>query len=152
MLLSVFALLLQAFPAPVYCRQPILVPFGCNPSVTILGTPSASSGSGFWTGLEQVPPMQVAMPFYGVAGPASTPYGCSTLCLAQPFQRALPYIFTYGSGNCSGTARFDLNATGDPALAVPSVTVYCQWWFYDPLFAAPCDQRLSPAFSYTVGP
>jgi Tol biopolymer transport system component len=113
---------------------------GCAPRITAAGTPSASSGSGFSIGAEQVLAGHAGLLFYGVSGPATTILNGGYRCVLGPVRRTPVQLS--GSGGtppCAGTYAFDFNAHvaggGDPAL-VAGRQVWAQYWWRDPGLAA----------------
>ena len=136
---------------------------GCTPSITGVGTPSATAGSGFSVKGSQVRNQKNGLLFYGTTGQASTPYQNGTLCVKSPIKRT----GSQSSGgspapaaDCSGIWSIDMNSfavsAGPPvplaALQVPGTIVYCQWWGRDPGFAAPNNTQLSNGLTYTICP
>ena len=127
------------------------------------GTPSATAGSGFVVTGSNVRNNKSGLLFYGVTGPASTPFQGGTLCVNSPIRRTGA---TNSGGNpspandCSGVYSLDMNAFAHssgppiplPALIVAGTVVDCQWWGRDPGFAAPNNTTLTNGLEYTVCP
>lgn len=130
---------------------------GCVPQINGLGTPSASSGSGYLVLGTSELNRKTGFLLYTRAGRANTPFFGGTLCLASPLHRT-PAQNSGGSSapsDCSGVFSFDFNAwvaSGvDPAL-VAGVTVNVQYYSRDPGFAAPNNIGLTNALEFTLQP
>lgn len=136
---------------------------GCTPEIGFRGEPSVSAASGFEINAHFVRNQKAGVLFYGVNGPANTPFQGGVMCVQGPVRRAI----TIDSGgaaspadNCSGVYRFDMAAFAAgglggsplPALSVSGTTVHCQFWGRDPGFAPPNNTTLSDALSYTTCP
>lgn len=110
---------------------------GCAPSISASGTPGPAAGVPFVVRADPIPSQQAGVFFYGVNGPASTPFQGGTLCVALPVERT-PVQNAGGNlpplGDCSGSFALDfdawISAGGDPTL-VPGATVNGQYWFRD---------------------
>jgi hypothetical protein len=101
--------------------------------------------------------------FYGINGPASTPFQGGTLCVKTPIRRT-PVVNSGGTSlptnDCTGVYSIDMNAfaqgslggSPSPALQVAGTLVNCQWWGRDPGFAAPNNTTLTDGLGYTVCP
>jgi hypothetical protein len=140
----------------VYCT-PKTNSVGCQPSISWLGTPSASAGSGFFLQATSEINRVSGMLLYTTAGRASTPFGGGTLCLAQPLRRT-PLLNSGGTlqgVNCSGVYSMDFAAWiasgADPAL-VAGTTVQAQFYSRDPGFAAPNNIGLTAGLEFTLVP
>jgi len=140
----------------VYCT-PKTNSVGCQPSISWLGTPSASAGSGFFLQATSEINRVSGMLLYTTAGRASTPFGGGTLCLAQPLRRT-PLLNSGGALqglNCSGVYSMDFAAWiasgADPAL-VAGTTVQAQFSSRDPGFAAPNNIGLTAGLEFTLVP
>jgi hypothetical protein len=140
----------------VYCT-PKTNSVGCQPSISWLGTPSTSAGSGFFLQATSEINRVSGMLLYTTAGRASTPFGGGTLCLAQPLRRT-PLLNSGGSLqglNCSGVYSMDFAAWiasgADPAL-VAGTTVQAQFYSRDPGFAAPNNIGLTAGLEFTLVP
>jgi hypothetical protein len=143
----------------IYCTAKVNS-LGCTPSIGAVGTPSATSGSGFSVTCTQVINNKSGLLFYGNTGQAATPFQGGTLCVKTPIKRTP----AQGSGgnpppnDCSGNYSIDMNTfavSGPPAapfLTVVGTVVNCQWWGRDPGFAAPNNTMLSNGVEYVVGP
>jgi hypothetical protein len=134
--------------------------FGCVPSISGSGVPSASSGSGFAIRVSGVEGGRHGLIFYGVdnSGFVPLPWGASAsyLCVKAPLQRT-------GSQNSGGTAlacdgalSLDWNeyvALNPGALGSPFVAgehVFAQGWIRDP--PSPKSTMLSDALEFVACP
>ncbi|MCC6407539.1 MAG: hypothetical protein IT453_10245 [Planctomycetes bacterium] len=136
---------------------------GCTPNLEFTGTSSAAASSGFTVIAEKLRNNKPGLFLYGVAGPAATPFGGGTLCVALPINRTPPQD-SAGSPppnlDCSGTYTLDFNAFAAgalggnplPALLVAGTAVYVQAWGRDPAFAPPNNVSLSNGLRYVVLP
>ncbi|MBL8803908.1 MAG: hypothetical protein JNN27_18030 [Planctomycetes bacterium] len=106
---------------------------GCVPTLSTLGGPSASAGSGFTIYGSQVESAKAGLFFYGTSGPASAPFQGGFLCVQPPSTRT-PIQNSGGAAACSGVFAFDFNAWAasgvDPAL-VSGAAVHGQFWYRD---------------------
>jgi hypothetical protein len=148
-------------PINIYC-QAKTNSLGCVPAINSYGTPSATAGSGFQVIGMNVLNNKPGLLFYGVNGPASTPFQGGTLCVSPPIKRT-PAVSSGGlppPNDCSGVYKLDMNAfavgslggTPLPALTTPGTQVNCQWWGRDPGFPPPNNTTLSDGMQYVVGP
>lgn len=136
---------------------------GCTPDIDFTGTPSASAGSGFVVKGQNVRNNKTGLLFYGMSGPAATPFQGGTLCVKSPIKRT-PGVSSGGTpapaNDCTGVYSIDMNqfAVGggggspDPLLIVVGTQVNCQFWGRDPGFPAPNNTTLTDALQYTVCP
>jgi len=106
---------------------------GCVPTLSTVGGPSASAGSGFTIYGSQVESAKAGLFFYGTAGPASAPFQGGFLCVQPPSTRT-PIQNSGGAAACSGVFAIDFNAWAasgvDPAL-VSGAAVHGQFWYRD---------------------
>ena len=148
-------------PIVTYCTAKVNS-LGCTPRIFPVGTPSATSGSGFKLISVDVLNNKSGLLFYGITGPQAIPFQNGTLCVLPPIRRT-PVVVSGGNpppNDCSGAFEIDMNefavgtlgGTPLPALTVPGTVVNCQWWGRDPGFAAPNNTTLSDAVEYPVGP
>lgn len=142
-----------------YCTAKLNA-LGCLPAMSSSGTPSVSASSGFTISGSNVRNNKSGLLFYGVNGPAASPFQGGFLCVASAIKRT-PGVFSGGSvaGNdCSGVYSIDFNsyrsgALGGvplPALSVPGTIVHSQWWGRDPGFPAPDNTTLSNGLKFTM--
>jgi Tol biopolymer transport system component len=143
-----------------YCTSSI-TSAGCQPSLSALGYSSLTAVAGFSIEATDVPNQRLGLLFYGLAGPASKPFGGATLCVAGPKRRTPPL---QSGGNppaaddCSGSYSLDMNAFaagalgGNPhaALGLVGQQVNAQVWGRDAASAS--GVFLSDALEYVVGP
>ncbi|HTF91144.1 MAG TPA: hypothetical protein VK843_22200 [Planctomycetota bacterium] len=144
----------------VYCTAK-LNSLGCTPSIAGIGTPSASSTSGFEVQGTNVRNQKVGLLLYSLTGRAAVPFQGGFLCLAASIRRSVP-VNSGGSPlpafDCSGVYTIDMNAfahgllggTPSPGLQVPGQQVDCQWWGRDPGLPAPNNSTLTNALEYTL--
>lgn len=143
--------------APVTYCQAKINSLGCQPVISYLGTPSASSPSGFFVQATSVLNRKSGFLLYTTAGRASTPFFGGTLCLASPLHRtpAQNSGGTQAGSDCTGVYSFDFNAWiaggSDPSL-VAGVTVDAQYYSRDPGFVTPDNVGLSNALEFTLQP
>jgi hypothetical protein len=157
----VFALY-EVRPASTYCTaKPNSL--GCVPTISSLGTPSATAGSGFTLAGYSVRNNKSGLLIYGVNGPAASPFQGGTLCVSSPIKRTGGQNSAGSSppvNDCTGSYIIDMNAFAVsagppvplPALRVAGTVVNCQFWGRDPGFPSPNNTTLSDALVYSVGP
>lgn len=140
-------------PGPTtYCTAKVNS-LGCTPSLTHSGTPSTTGSTQFLLSASNVLGLVPGHLFYGLNGPATTPFKGGTLCVAQPIRRA-PLLSSGGVfGSCSGTLQLDFNShctSGvNPALT-PGITVWAQYWSLDAGFPAPNRASLTDAVRFNL--
>src|SRR5207237_5930290 len=130
---------------------------GCTPSLSASGFASATATSGFTLSCTNLDGARRIQLFYGLSGPAATPWGgTSLLCVRAPLQR-MPGLLSGGTpGACDGAVSVDWlayvastpSALGFPLQ--PGTVVHAQCMARDPL--APAGAILSNAVSFVVGP
>jgi Tol biopolymer transport system component len=133
---------------------------GCLASISGVGTPSASSSSGFTLSVNAVEGQKQGLVFYGIdnTGFAAAPWGASTsfLCVKPPTQRTPVQSSGGTAGACDGVLSVDWNAfvAATPgALGAPFAAgqhVFAQGWFRDP--PSPKTTALSNAIEFVVAP
>ncbi len=145
-----------------YCAAK-LNSLGCAPSISAIGTSSATAPSGFIVRSINLQNNKPGLLLYGSTGRSSTPFSGGTLCVNPPLHR-VPCPNSGGTpapvNNCSGILAADVNAFragslgGIPAsfLFVPGTTVDSQFWGRDSGFAAPSNTQLSNALEFLIGP
>jgi hypothetical protein len=147
--------------APVsYCTAK-LNSLGCTPSISGLGTPSASANSGFTVRSINMRNNKPGIMLYSANGRAASPFTGGTLCVGAGIKRA-GGLNTGGTpspvNDCSGVMAIDLNAFragllgGNPApfLSVAGTMVNAQFWARDPGFSAPNNTQLSNGLEFTI--
>jgi len=141
-----------------YCTAGV-TSLGCQPSLAGIGTPSASSSSGFVLSASSVDGQRSGLIFYGISGGHSAPWSTTSssfLCVKSPTQRMGVNASGGNAGVCDGVLAEDWNAfvASHPiALGQPFVggeLVHAQAWFRDP--PAPKSTNLSNARVFVVGP
>lgn len=143
-------------PTPtVYCTAKVNSQF-CVPAIGFSGTPSASSGSGFFVTASQMLNNKNGLLFYSLA-PAGLPFQGSFLCAQPPIKRtAVQNSAGSGGGpDCSGTYSFDFNAyvaTGQDPNLLPTTDVYAQYWARDPADLSGFATSLSDALTFNLCP
>jgi hypothetical protein len=140
-------------PSVAYCtaQQNAL---GCSASMSSLGTPSATHGSGFFIRAAPMRNQKQGLLFYGTTGRDSTPFLGGTMCVQAPLRRT-PVLGTGGSASgddCTGVLSVDFNAyiaTGVNTALVAGVTLNTQFWSRDP--GAPNNTNLTGGLEFTLG-
>jgi hypothetical protein len=133
---------------------------GCVPSISGLGTPSATFASAFTIVANEVEGVRPGLFLYGtdVHGFTPSPWGGSSsfMCLKAPTQRAGLQGSGGTPGNCDGTLSLDWNAfvLAHPGLLgvpfAPGDDVYAQAWFRDP--SSPATTMLSDGLRFRMQP
>ena len=129
---------------------------GCVPAIDFDGHASASSGAPFDVGAMNVLNGKLGLLFYGLQGPASTPFVGGTLCVQPPLRRTPPMSSRgspFPAADCSGTFHFDFNAwiqSGQDTALVPGARVDAQYWYRDP--ASTGGIGLSNALEFEIAP
>jgi hypothetical protein len=131
---------------------------GCVPSISGMGSASASAGSGFTISVAEVEGQKTGLLFYGVNGAKAAPWGAgmSYLCVQAPLRRMSTQDSGGTAGACDGALAEDWNAyvaahpnaLGQPFAAGDSV--WAQAWFRDP--PAPKSTNLSDALVFQLSP
>ena len=127
---------------------------GCTPTISALGSPSASAGAGSFTiQAGQLINQQSGVLFYGSTSLAA-PWKGGFLCVGSPKVRmALAATGGAPSGtDCSGSVSYDMGAhiaaSGDPQL-VCGATIYSQVWSRDPADAF--HTNTTAGLMFTIG-
>jgi hypothetical protein len=134
---------------------------GCTATISGVGTPSATAGSGFNITVNNVEGQKQGILFYGIsnAGFTPTPWGAggtSYLCVKAPTQRTGVQNSGGTIGQCNGTLSLDWNAyiaANPTALGSPFSAgdqVFAQGWFRDP--PAVKTTSLSNGLSFVLCP
>jgi hypothetical protein len=113
---------------------------GCAPSISGVGSASASASSAFVITVSSVEGAKSGHLFYGLNGPHAAPWGQSShfLCVKAPSQRTGTQATGGTDGACDGQLVLDWNqyVAGHPsALGAPfsaGVDVWIQGYFRDP--------------------
>ncbi len=143
-------------PIESYCTAGTSVA-GCVASMSASGQASASAGSGFVVSASGVDGARMGIVYYGVSGPAATPWGQgspSYRCVAAPYQRCGLASSGGTPGACDGVLALDWNAfiAAHPlALGGPfqgGERVWIQAWYRDP--GAPKGTQLSNGLAFSV--
>lgn len=139
-----------------YCTAGISAS-GCTPTMSGIGDPSASAGSGFHVLATGTEGNKDGLFFFGTGGRQAAPWGTSTSfqCVAQPVIRA-PILDGVGHNNlCNGAFSLDFNAFAATLGAVAPAAgdqVQMQCWYRDPASAANFKTSLSNALEFTMAP
>jgi len=132
---------------------------GCVPSISGIGTPSASAPNGFTIHVNNVEGQENGLIFYGINGAVPVPWSptsTSYLCITPPTQRTPVQNSGGTNGACNGVIQIDWNAyiaTHPGTLGTPfsaGEQVWAQLYFRDP--PAPRTTNLSNGLSYIVCP
>jgi hypothetical protein len=132
---------------------------GCVPSISGVGTPSASAGSGFTISIAAVEGQKTGLIFYGVTGALGNPWSptsTSFLCVKSPTQRTAAQSSGGTAGACDGSLSLDWNAflaAHPAALGQPFAggeSVWSQGWYRDP--PASKTTNLSDGLEFQVCP
>ena len=127
---------------------------GCKPGISGTGSPSASAGSGFTVGVQNLISSSYGFFFYSTRKPLIAPFQGGYLCMPQPIRR-MPLQATGGSTapDCSGSFALDFNAwiaTGADPMLVAGENACVQAWSRDPGSAT--GSNLSDAIVFAIGP
>lgn len=130
---------------------------GCVATMSASGQASASAGAGFVVSATNVDGGRMGLFYYGVNGPAATPWGqgsTSYRCVAAPYQRCGSLSSGGTPGACDGVFAFDWNsfiAAHPLELGGPfqgGERVWIQAWYRDP--GAPKGTQLSNGLAFSV--
>jgi hypothetical protein len=152
--ISLDALTLDLFhesPVASYCTAKSTSQ-GCAPELSTSGHPRTSSAQPFVVTSTGVISGAPGTFFYGLTGPAATPFQGGLMCVAGPLRRTPVSIASSASG-CSAQLSFDFNAwiaSGVDAQLAPGAVVHLQGWSRDG--ADSYGSSFSDAISFTVAP
>jgi len=99
--------------------------------------------------VEQAPPHQVGLFFFGSKWTTGTPFGEGILCVSGSTYRLLPAVFLDATG--SGSHALDFAAPPAAGVIQPGSTWYFQFWYRDPL-AVGYGHNLSKGLWFTFAP
>ena len=128
-------------PSVNYCTAKVNT-LGCTPSISALGTPSASANSGFTVSSINMRNNKPGLLMYSATGRAATAFQGGFLCINGPIKRSVQLASggtAAPANDCSGVYAMDFNAFahgllgGLPAsyLTVPGTVVDAQCWGRD---------------------
>ena len=120
--------------------------------MTWSGTPLLALAQFFEVRVRKLDPKVNGIMFFGLSGPAATPFQGGTLCVGSPVYR-LPGRNSGGSAACTGSFAYtlaDLVATPAGAQIQPGSRVYVQAWARDTGDAF--GSSLSDALTFEVCP
>lgn len=146
--------LVQESEASLYCVAKVASP-GCLPTLGFNGSPSLSAVQPFEIRVDSVVNNKSGIFFYGLQGPANSPFLGGTLCVQPPLVRTAVMNSTGNPppDDCSGSLVFDFQAHAlggtNPLLGAGS-TVHGQFWFRDP--QGSFGVGLSDAISFQLCP
>jgi hypothetical protein len=133
---------------------------GCRASITALGTPSATSATGFFLDASDVEGDSKGIFFFGTSGRQANPWGNGTSfqCVVPPAKRGgiLPDVGQ--PGTCEGSFTQDLNARWCPTCPKPhhnpgaGTVTQAQLWYRDRNSTSNQTTSLSDAIEFTMTP
>jgi hypothetical protein len=133
--------------------------FGCSVHLSATGSASASAATNFTITAQSVDGLKQGLIFYGVWGPAATPWGSggsSYSCVKPPWQRSASANSGGTFAACDGHFVFDWNnffAAHPGALGTPlqsGETFHVQAWWRDP--ASVKSASLSDGLTFQLCP
>lgn len=146
-------LALMSAPLPVsYCTAK-QNSSGCIPDMGFVGCPSASVGDNLHFQANAVLPQKPGLMIWAF-GSAAIPFFGGTLCLAPPIKRTPVQVSTNINGSACG-GQFDMPFTQADMSAnglSAGTTMYTQWWYRDPGFAAPNNVGLTDGLAVMILP
>jgi hypothetical protein len=131
---------------------------GCTATLSSIGMPSTSAGSGFTLLASNVEGGKDGLYFYGFNGAQAHTWGNGTSyqCVVPPVIRTPLLVGTGTNGLCDGSLSRDLNAfwaTAAPSkVPAPGQQVDGQLWYRDPLSTSNQTTSLSDAIEFVVAP
>lgn len=131
---------------------------GCTPTLVVSGLALGGAPAGFVVRCVNLSPQRSGLFFYGTQGPASSPLGGGTLCVASPVRRGPLLDSGPSSFACGGSLGLDwaafaagaLGGTPLPGLSQPGTVVHLQGWIREPLSSF--GSLLTDALRYVVLP
>jgi hypothetical protein len=129
-----------------YCTsKPTTIP-GCLAKLSGFGLPLVSTPVNFSILCSDVPGDNPGIFFWGLSGPASTPFAGGFLCVAGTIKRSGLLPATGNPGVCNGSFWF--NGQGFGSDWIQGQTIWTQCWFRDP--GGILSSAFSDALSVTV--
>ena len=130
---------------------------GCQATMGGVGTPSASSASGYSVTASGVEGNNDGLFFLGTNGRQANSWGNGTSfqCVVPPVKRTPLLNGTGTNGSCDGSFAFDLNTHWNTFPAKnpgAGALVQTQFWYRDPLNTSNQTTSLSDALEFTVAP
>jgi hypothetical protein len=133
---------------------------GCNATLSVSGTASATAPSGFDLTAAGVEGSKDGLFFFGSNGRQANPWGNGTSfqCVVPPVKRGGLLSAAGTAGLCDGSFAQDLNALWCPACPKPGhnpgagVVVQAQLWYRDPLNSSNQTTSLSDAVEFLLAP
>ncbi|MCY3001746.1 MAG: MopE-related protein [Planctomycetota bacterium] len=129
---------------------------GCVATLSGVGVPSVSNGSGFQLSASGVPGQRFGLFYYGFQPDfvAVSTNSSSTFCVRSPTQRMTTLLSSGTVAQCNGVLSIDFNqwlqahpaALGSPML--PGTVIYAQAWYRDS--HAPDRANLSDGLKFTI--
>lgn len=140
-------------PEPVrYCSAKVSSQ-GCAAAIGSQGQPTLGGADDFFITAGDVLGGQFGLMIWGTAA-AEQPFFGGTLCVGA-FQRT-PVVASGGNGggvDCSGSLAFHFSHAYMAAQGLVGFeTLYAQWWYRDPGFAAPDNVGLTDALAFVIVP
>jgi hypothetical protein len=129
---------------------------GCQATLSVVGTPSATAASGFTVTASTVEGVKDGLFFFGTSGRQANSWGNGTSfqCVVPPTIRTAVLSGNGTVGVCDGSASRDMNATWQ-AFPVknpgPGAVTQLQFWYRDPQNTSNQTTSLSNALEFQVG-
>ena len=130
---------------------------GCTATMSGLGEPSVSAGTGFVVTASGGEGNKDGLYFFATNGRQASPWGNGTSyqCVVPPVKRSPTQGGGGSNGNCDGNYTLDFNALviAQPAKAPPvGAVVQMQAWYRDPFNTSNQSTSLSDAIEFTMRP